>query len=123
MDREGWPEFFGDGAGERREREPNWELAGNSSDGAVVGRPTAPATVAAPAVPLAVFDVARSDGGTARFVSSSSSIHQLPVRPLLTKPTPAEEAWKLICLVLVFLAWVGTAGALLFRYMDRYLFG
>jgi len=41
---------------------------------------------------------------------------------LKTKPTPASETWKLVCLVVIFLVWISTASTLLFLYMDRYLF-
>jgi hypothetical protein len=40
------------------------------------------------------------------------------------KPPGATRAdtWKLVMLVVLFVVWISTASALLFLYMDRYLF-
>ncbi|GMQ81583.1 MAG: hypothetical protein BMS9Abin05_1015 [Rhodothermia bacterium] len=71
-------------------------------------------------------DHSLSDVGQAENVQltlARARVVELPFAPLVTKPTPSNESWKLAGLVVIFLIWVSTASTLLFLYMDRYLFG
>ena len=66
-------------------------------------------------------DVDRSEN--VQLTMARTHVINLPMGPLVTKPTPSTESWKLAGLVVIFLVWVSTASTLLFLYMDRYLFG
>ncbi len=66
-------------------------------------------------------DVGRSE--SVQLTMARTHVIDLPLAPLVTKPTPSTESWKLAGLVVMFLIWVSTASTLLFLYMDRYLFG
>jgi hypothetical protein len=61
---------------------------------------------------------AYSGDGHSRFPS------QMPFVPPVSRSisTPKGELMKLVMLVVFFLLWISTASALLFLYMDRYLF-
>ena len=82
---------------------------------------------APPAAPqVAQPRIAFQGDGQARVANSMDRAHSGDgqARRTSTKPPGATRAdtWKLVMLVILFLVWISTASALLFLYMDRYLF-